>query len=185
MTEVKGTALAATLRYLDEKYGVERRGRIVAALPDAQRTTLDSGVVVSAWYPLDLLLDLMKESRRQLGAEAPTLFRDMGRASAKQALTTIYRIFFKVGSPQFMVSKAAAIFKTYYSTGELRAEVAGPGHAVLELHGFQDPARELCERLVGWMEGTLELAGAREIRVAHARCAAEGAESCRFEGFWR
>jgi hypothetical protein len=119
-----------------------------------------------------------------VGGDAPRLYNEMGRASADYALTTIYRIFFRVGSPHFIVSKAASIFKTYYSSGELRTAQAEKGHAVLELHGLQDTAPELCERIGGWMERTIELSGGTGVRIVHDQCVNRGQDVCRFEGWW-
>jgi hypothetical protein len=59
-----------------------------------------------------------------------------------------------------------------------------PRHVVLELVGFDGGALEYCERIYGWMERTLELGGAKNIRASHAQCLHQGAPSCLFEGSW-
>jgi len=62
----------------------------------------------------------------------------------------VYKIFFKVGSPEFIISRAARVFSSYYDTGELRIAESGPGRAVAELVGFEGGAPQFCERIFGW-----------------------------------
>ena len=40
------------------------------------------------------------------------------------------------------------------------------------------------ERIYGWMQHTLELAGARDLGSAHSACVHRGDAVCRFEGTW-
>jgi len=108
----------------------------------------------------------------------------MGRAAAEYGLTTFYKIFFKVGSPQFIITRSAKVWRTYYTSGEMTVPVCEDGHAVVELVGFEEPARELCERLPGFFERTVELSGGRGVRLVHETCVHRGATSCRFEAWW-
>jgi len=45
-------------------------------------------------------------------------------------------------------------------------------------------APQFCERIYGWMQRTLEMAGARNLRSAHSACVHRGDPACRFEGSW-
>lgn len=184
MTNVKGTALTSTLRFVEERFGKDGLQAVRAELPAESRAILESGVLVSSWYPLPLLLAIMRSAQARFGAAQPDLYRQLGRASADYALTGVYRIFFRFGSPQFIISRAAAVWQKYYDTGEMAAVVAEKGHAVVEIRGFKDPAVELCERIGGWMERTLELSGAEVKHIIHEPCAARGGPVCRYEGWW-
>ena len=55
---------------------------------------------------------------------------------------------------------------------------------VAELVGFEGGAPQFCERIFGWMQRTLELAGAKNLRSAHSTCVHRGDPVCRFEGSW-
>ncbi len=184
MTNVKGTALVSTVRFVTERFGPDGLTRVLARLAPEQRTTIANGVLASVWYPFPLLIDLMRATRAEFGREVPDVVRAMGRASADYALTGIYKIFLRFGSPQFIISKASSVMKTYLSTGETRTVTSEKGHAVMEIVGFGDPAPEYCERLEGWMARTLELSGASGIRIVHDTCVTRGGDRCRFEGWW-
>jgi hypothetical protein len=45
-------------------------------------------------------------------------------------------------------------------------------------------APQVCERIFGWRQRTLELAGANNLRSAHSTCVHRGDGDCRFEGSW-
>lgn len=182
-TNVKGTALVSTARYLAETFGQLALNRIVAELSPEERQSME-GLLASAWYPLPLLVKVMRLARAQLGAQAPDIVRDIGRASADYGLKGIYKIFFKVGTPSFIISKAPTVMKTYYSTGRAYTTVNEEKHAGMEMVDLEDPAPEVCERLEGWMQRTIQLSGGKSVRVVHAKCVNRGDPVCRWEGWW-
>jgi hypothetical protein len=183
MAQVKGTAVSASLRYVRERFGEEALARVLDALPGEDRKRL-SAVLASSWYPMEAFLLFMREAQRQLGAEQPDLVRSMGRASCDYGVTGVYKIFFKVGSPEFIIGRSARVFSSYYDSGELRVVDSRDGRAVVEVAGLEGGSPEFCERIYGWMQRTLELAGAKGLRSAHSLCVHRGDAVCRFEGDW-
>jgi hypothetical protein len=184
VTQVKGTAIASTLRFVRERFGPEAVAAVRAGLDPTLQARMPDEPLASSWYPFALLIGLGRAAARRYGGGLTHFHRELGRASADYAMNTVYRIFFKLGSPQFVVSRAARVWRTYYDTGEMRAVVAEPGHAVLDLAGFTEPVPELCERLIGWMSRSVELAGGKNLRSAHSLCVLRGDDVCRFEGWW-
>jgi hypothetical protein len=185
MTHVKGSALLSTVRFIQERFGPEGLRAVLADLEPDDRAAVEGGLLASSWYPFSLMLRLMQAAGRFDAGRTLHLYRQMGRASADYSLTTIYRIFFKIGSPQFTLARAARVFGNYYDTGRMEAIVNDKGHAVVELTGFADPAPEFCERLWGWMERTITLIAGMELaKASHVRCVHRGDPTCQFEGFW-
>lgn len=183
MAQVKGTAVQSSMRYVRERFGEQALSGLLAALPPGDGASFE-GVLPSSWYPMNAFLRFMQEAERQLGAQEQEIVRNMGRASCDYGVTGVYRIFFKVGSPEFIISRAARVFSSYYDSGELRVVESRDGRAVAELRGLQDGAPQFCERIYGWMQRTLELAGARNLRSSHSSCVHRGDPVCRFEGSW-
>ncbi|HXY40126.1 MAG TPA: DUF2378 family protein [Vicinamibacteria bacterium] len=181
--QVKGAVIVASLRYLRERFGEEPAAHVRQGLPRADRLALEGKVLASSWYPASLLLRFMEEAEWQLGSKQPELARHMGRASADYGLTTVYRVIFRLASPEFIVSRAASAFGRQWDTGKLAQEEHSRGRAVFSLQGFQG-ALPFCTHILGWMERTLELAGATDVRVVHASCLHRREAECRFEGTW-
>ncbi len=115
-----------------------------------------------------------------------TLAWEMGRFSADHGLKTIYRVFFKVADPGFIIRKIIPGFLHL-----LRFGIHGGGistedrTAILRLTDFDQPHVWFCDRLMGWMERTLELSGAKNPRVSHPKCLARGDASCDYCGRWQ
>jgi uncharacterized protein (TIGR02265 family) len=183
MSRVKGTAVQSSLRYVRERFGEEALRAVLAALPAEEAAPL-AGALASSWYPMESFLRFMREAKRQLSPREPEVVRNMGRASCEYGVTGVYKIFFKVGSPEFIIGRAARVFSSYYDTGQLTVPESRDGRAVAEIEGLEGGAPEFCERILGWMERTLELAGAKRLRSAHSRCVHRGDPVCRFEGDW-
>ena len=183
MAQVKGTAVLSSLRYVRERFGEEPLALVLAALP-AEDAALCGGVLASSWYPMPAFLRFMQEAERQLGAQEPNLVLEMGRASCDYGITGVYKIFFKVGSPEFIIRRAARVFSSYYDTGRLEVVESEDGRCVVELRGLEGSARQFCERIYGWAQRTLELAGAKNLRSGHSSCVHRGDPVCRFEGHW-
>jgi hypothetical protein len=183
MASVKGTAVDASLRYVRERFGEAALASVLDALSEPDRAAIGRGVLASSWYPMDALLAFMTEAERQLGPRESDLARRMGRASSEYSLKGIYKIFFKVGSPEFIIARAAPVFSSYYDTGEMKVTESVHGRASMELVGFTG-ALQFCERVHGWMERTLELSGARGVRLVHSACVHRRDPVCRFEARW-
>jgi hypothetical protein len=184
MTQVKGTAIQSSLRYVRERFGAAAVDGILRALPADKGGLLKGSILVSAWYPLETLIEYMKEAERQLGAQAPELLYDMGKASCDHGVTGVYKVFFKVGSPEFVTSRSARVFSSYYDTGDLRLLESRDGYSCVEILGLEPSTPQLCARLHGWLHRTLELAGAKNVRSTHSSCVHRGDPVCRFEGTW-
>lgn len=184
MARVKGTAVASSLRYVRERFGEAALAQVLEGLAEEDRRVLEPGVLAASWYPMGLFLRFMYEAERQFVVQEPDLIRRMGRASAEYSVTTIYKIFLKVGTPEFILGQAAPVFGSYYDTGTMRVAERRSGHAVAELSGFAESAPQFCRRILGWMERTLELTGAKNVRCVHSLCLHRGDAVCRFDGDW-
>jgi len=180
----KGTTFISTIRYFQDKFGPAGYEKICAALPEAGRAQAKSGYLASVWYPFADLIALMKSAQKEFGQTDPKLLWNSGRASADYGINTVYKIFMKVGSPEFMISKALTVFANYYDQGKFVMTVSEPRHAIGEIRDFPEPSAEFCQRLQGFFERTLEITGATRIELSHPECKARGSQVCRFEARW-
>ncbi len=184
MTRVKGTAVQSSLRFVRERFGAPAAEGVLRALPTEQRTRLRDTILASSWYPMEDLLAYMMEAERQLGQQDPQLLYDMGQASCDHGVTGVYKVFFKIGSPEFVTSRSARVFSSYYDTGALRLTESRDGFSAAEITGIEPSSPQLCQRFHGWMHRTLERAGAKNLRSQHTTCVHRGDPVCRFEGTW-
>src|SRR4051794_3306866 len=103
MARVKGSAALARLRYAQEFHGDEGRAALIAALAPETQKLLAEGILPQSWVPFEAFVDLNVKADKLFGKGDLTLCYHMGRYGADVNLTTLYRVFFKLGSPGFII----------------------------------------------------------------------------------
>ena len=99
-------------------------------------------------------------------------------------MNTVYRIFFKLGSPEFVIKRASQIFSMYHSSGHLQVAMLGPKKIRAVMEGFETPVFEHCLTIQWWIEKTLMLTGGKNVRVAHTRCRTKDDDACEYIASW-
>ena len=185
MAKVKGSALKASLAFLEAKLGRDKARAVLVKLPDYDRNILESPIMQSNWYEFSLLAKLMDAAAPEIGPAGPRgLAWEMGRFSADFGLKGLYRIFLKVADPHYVIRKSSQLFTTYYDSGEMAAEQVENKRALMCLRKFNEPNKAFCDRLCGFMERTMELSGCENVSLTHPKCLARGDSSCDFLATW-
>lgn len=184
MARVKGTAVGASLAYLKGRLGEEKFAQVLSGLSPEARAALTGTVLPSGWYEFSHLLELMKKAEVLLPRGAHSLAWEMGRYSAESGLKTVYKIFFRVADVNFILKKVSQVFSNYYDRGTMETVRTTDKTALLVLRGFDQPCPHFCDRLLGWMQRTVEMTGAKDVRMTHPRCMARGDDRCEYRGEW-
>lgn len=156
--EIKGTAVRSTPEYI-QQYHPERYQEWIDALPDVSQSIFQQPIFANSWYnltdaviiPTKIAGDLFFNGNHTQAAKT------IGRYSAEVALKGIYKIFVKVSSPHFVLSKASSIFSTYYNPSDISVIEKGNKHCTLELLQFDFNDKLIMHRISGWIEQTLEV----------------------------
>ncbi len=161
--------------------------QVVAGITDAEvrELFLHSKPLKSQWYPFSVLIDVSIEIDKLFGTGDLSLLEEAGGDVAEADLSSVYKIFFKVANPHFIIDRAAAVWRNYYSSGECVVADSTEKSVVLEIRDFDTPHRAHCLGVLGWTKRTLMLTGCKEVRAVHSQCRCEGAKVCRFEGSWK
>jgi len=186
--EVKGTSAINTQTFVRDRYGEEGYERFLAGLSDPVRR-LYSGqekILASAWYPAEKAF--FEPARRIcelfFGGDVRRSAWELGRYSAHLALKGVYRVFLRIGSPGRMLARATGIFESFYRPGEVRYHAASDREGVLEFLHIEERSGLWDYRLGGFIEGALELTGARNGRVEMVDTLADGADAVRIRISW-
>jgi hypothetical protein len=184
MSSVKGAAITARLRFVRERQGEAGLKRVLQALPEAGRAALEANVLPGAWVPYDVFVDLCVTIDRLFGRGDLALCHEMGRYAADVNLPTLYRIFYRLGSPQFILRKAAQLWSVHYDSGKLATIEEGKGAVRLEMVGFERPHRAHCLSVLGWAARSVELSGGAVKSAEEERCRTRGDEICELALRW-
>lgn len=181
---VKGSGIAPTMKYIREHHGDDAAERIFAALPPDVRQALRSPLA-SRWYPVEYVGELMKAIQAHMGSDDDTLFA-ISRDSAKSAFSMIYKVFFKLGSPAFIIGRVSSVWGMLCSAGHLSVPEKDNKRLLIRLTGFPYRNPAYCGiRLRGWFHAALEVSGCDITRGEHTMCACNGAPHCEWVFEWR
>ncbi len=185
MANVKGSALASRLLWLRLNHGEAGIGRLAAVASPGLRVVIGQGVVRAAWYPSALFVELNQRLDELFGKGDLALVRELGRYGADANLTTIYRLFYKVGTVQWILGRASRLWGLHYDSGKMVIKRAGDDAIEMEIAGYAEPHRAHCLSVIGWIERSVELSGGTEVQTEEHACRAIGDPRCRWKLSWR
>jgi hypothetical protein len=178
MSDVKGSAIAARVRFVRERFGDEGYARLVASVDDASRARLAGRILAHEWVPFALFRGLNVEADRLFGKGDLQLCYEMGRYSAEVNLPSLYRLFYRLRTPMFIFRKAARLWDVHYTSGKLTPIEERAGAIRLEIEGFAEPHRAHCMSVLGWAARSGELSGGRLRQAEETRCRTRGDAVC-------
>jgi hypothetical protein len=178
---VKGSALRARVRWVEEKGALQP---FLDALQPSTRVLVHPCVLSSEWYPFAAFIDLNETIDRLYGNGDLSLCRQLGRYGCEINLTTLYSIFFKLGSVPFIIRRAAAAWRVNYDEGELQVLSSDGGKLRLRMVGWPQRHRAHCLSVAGWIERACELSGGTILNSAET-CQLLGDSECEFYFEWK
>jgi hypothetical protein len=110
--------------------------------------------------------------------------RDIGRFSADYALTGFMRIFMKLGSPHFILARGSHVVARYYRPCRIRVLDARDRSCKIQLVEFDEPHDLVEQRIAGWLERAVEIAGKKPRRVDITQSLARGGSVTEFAVEW-
>jgi hypothetical protein len=176
---VRASAILARLRWIEEHHGREARRALLVSLRPTHATAILAAVNPSLWVPFDAFIALCEGIDRTYGSGDLALCRTLGRYAAEVNLPTIYRIFYKIGSVRFIISKASAVWSAHYDSGRATTHDI-PGGIAFTVEGFATPHRAHCLSVLGWMEQSAIISGATVTGAREATCRMRGDAACEF-----
>ena len=184
MANVKGSALTSRVLWVRLGHGAAGMERLIAQCSPELKAFIDAGLEKAKWYPFEEFVELNVVIDRLFGKGALGLIKELGRYGADANLTTIYRLFYKVGTAHWILGRAVRLWSAHYDSGYLEVMTRGPKTAVLRVRGFATPHLVHCMSVAGWCERSIELSGGENVVVTEPMCRTRGDELCQIEAAW-
>ena len=184
MANVKGSALTSRVLWVRLTHGSAGEARLLGEVSPGLRAHVERGFAKARWYPFDQFIELNVAIDRVFGRGDLGLVKQLGRFGADANLTTIYRLFFKVGSPLWILSRTLRLYSAHYDTGWAEVTTRGANAAVLRIRNVEQPHRVHCLSVAGWAERSIELSGGKHAFVEESRCRTAGDELCQLDVAW-
>ncbi len=181
--QIKGNLVRSRARYVRESYGEPTLRLLAEGLDEVARAYLMSPPLPGNWCDLGPLMALDRAIVERLMHGRVDGMRQLGREVASYDLSTLYKLFMRVGSPGFVLSRLGAAYRTYISRGELAIRVEAHTAEVELLNGVL-PFYFCAEGIPGWITMAAEKSGATEVEVRQRSCRHHGARSCQWSVSW-
>lgn len=181
---IKGSGITNTLTFIKSEYGNTALEEVLSAMPEPSRQAI-STTLATRWYPVEHMGELLSAMKQTIGKGNPTFIYTVSTQAAKTTFNLVYKVFFKLGSPGYIIGKVASVWSTLVNKGELSVVEKGNKHLVVRLTDFPYKNGDYCqERLRGWFRAPLELSGCKIIEATHTACTSRGDAWCEWRFTW-
>jgi hypothetical protein len=184
VANVKGSALSSRVLWVQLNHGAAGTERLLAQCSVELRATIEAGIHKAHWYPFAQFIELIETIDRLFGAGDGALVTELARHGADANLTTIYRLFYKVGTTHWILGRAVRLWSAHYDSGYLEVLTRGPKTAVLRIRAFDTPHAVHCKSVMGWAQRSIELSGGTQVVSEETKCRTRGDEFCQLESRW-
>lgn len=184
MANVKGSALSSRVLWVQLNHGAAGIDRLLPQCSTDLRANIEAGISKARWYPFAQFIELIVTIDRLFGKGDLSLVRELARHGADANLTTIYRLFYKVGTTHWILGRAVRLWSAHYDSGYLEVLTRGPRTAVLKIRGFDTPHEVHCISVLGWAQRSIELSGGKHVKSVETKCRTRGDEYCQLESSW-
>ncbi len=184
VANVKGSALSSRVLWVQLNHGEPGLNRLLPQCSAELRATIEAGIHKAKWYPFEQFIELITTIDRLFGKGDLSLVEELARYGADANLTTIYRLFYKVGTTHWILGRAVRLWSAHYDSGYLEVMTRGPKTAVLRMRGFDSPHKVHCMSVMGWARRSIELSGGTNVFSQETKCRTRGDEYCQLESTW-
>lgn len=182
---IKGQVVKSFLHFLDNEVNDEEKKRLFDNIPEPYRELLfKNKILATDLIPTNILNQLINEAAAIKKETVKDFARRVGRFSAGENLTGVYRSYARVLTPSNILSNTPLLWGSISNTGTMAVEEINKNHGLIKLFDYPaEPA--FCERIVGWAERVVEMTNAKDVVVTHSKCRSRGESYCEWQLQWR
>jgi len=164
--EIKGTAVKTMLDYVKINQD-NALDKWLNLLPAQSKKIFTEPIYATAWYQLNDSIVIPTTALAEILNEKPeTVSWNLGRYSSEVALNGIYKIFLRISSPLFVLSRLENVITTYYRPVSSKIIEKAEKKAVFQAFKFASEERLAIYRIAGWAERTIETCGIKNLKVS-------------------
>jgi hypothetical protein len=166
MAKTKGTDIVG-LRKIIQAKGVDFEREFIKDLPEYLSKMYQSALH-NTWSPVEKQTELYLLAASMLFPDDPDSMLKLGKAMAEKSFSTVYKVFLRIPTKQYIMARTAQVWSTYYDHGRACTENFTPTSVDFVVRDFPDLPDKLRELICGHLVVILEMTGSRNIRVQRA-----------------
>jgi hypothetical protein len=184
VVQIKGSAIKETIEQVKHRAGEPALRKILDLLSQEDRTILQAEIFTSSWYSLDLFVRFLELEIRILADGKEEMVTRGSEAVIERQLRGIYRAFVKLGSPEFVIKRVAAVHATYFQGVSIDVQLPERGRALIKYVGFEPQHRIMGFAIIGFFKKALEISGAKNVVIYFPTPIEEGGEYTELSLAW-
>jgi hypothetical protein len=184
MLHIKGTAVLDTMQAIQTRAGDEELDKILAQLDEKTRKELQPPISPSSWYSCDAFALFLEADVRETAGGNEEVLVKRAEAVIEKQLSGIYKMFVRLGSPEFVIRRIAAVHSTYFDGVQIIPEIKGPNSATIQYVGFSPHHRIMGFVILGFFKKALEISGAKGVDVHFTVPIQAGEKFCELALLW-
>ena len=184
--EVSGLAVATIPLFIKDKFGDKGFEKWLTKLEPEIQKIYTSIISVNKWYnikevfvePTKILCDMFYDGDFKAAWE-------FGRFSAEYGLKGVLKVFVKLASVKYFITRASVVIPNYYKPMTMEVITNEKGYALLQIPHFPGIHKIVELRIAGWVERALEITGnTKELYIEITKSLADGDECTEFTVKW-
>lgn len=185
--ESKGSGFASAVAILRKSVPPEVLERVVAALSAETAELVRRPPLPVAWIPVGHFPELIGAVRKHAFGDDERKYEEWGRLALLSDLRTVYKVFIRFLSPQFVIERGTKLWETYArNQGSVRSVADGATAAIVTYEGLPptlvSPLFWAYQR--GALLGVMEATGMKQMAVETVEGAA-AATHAKFRISWK
>lgn len=175
----RGPNFVYAKEFILSNHGASTWERILADMPIEARDIWMELLLVTDSYPFSAFKEMLSSLSRTVGERPEAETAEMYEFIAERSLNTVYKFFFRLADPSFVLKRYPVLWQRFFKTGEVRVPRARKGTARLEFDlpaVFLDWLRPAC---FGYSKKAIEMAGGSNLELE------ESAQEELSRGIWR
>ena len=182
---IRGNLFAPLPQFVKTAFGEERWPEFLQRVDPVAARFLDTQLDALSWYPFRVITSAVEAIQQMSRAsDAEVMLRRLSRHNLDRATNLIFRAIFKIGSPEFMVSKSDQVWEKYYSKGRTQVGNAGRGRATVQLLDCPEMTPTYSRVVQYAIEAVIEKAGGKLTRSEINLSAGNGGRVYEFSYAW-
>jgi len=163
MSKTKGTDVMA-LRGLVQEKGPAAENAL-SELLGPRLEKIYKHILATSWTEIDDQAAIYQAAAQVLFPGCDDCLTKLGAALAEKSYSGIYKIFFRLPTVEYIFSRGALIWNTYYERGEASIEPISEKCFEMVVRNFPELPRSMREVAIGHYTVILKLTGAKNIRI--------------------
>jgi hypothetical protein len=164
--ENKAHGVISWINSAREMVGEQTWAKFVSALPPEERQLVEHPPLPPTWISAELVHAMWEHATELLWGGDLERVTEVSRRQIRGDLSSIYKLFIRIATPQYVASRAATIYQTYNrNNGEMKIVAETPHSTDVLVSGAMVPSPSFYASLRGSIFGAVEMTGVKDLQV--------------------